>query len=59
MGRRVHKAAAGGRLEAMKWARVHDCPWDTRTCACAATSGSVLLTSPPIQNVSGVAISSR
>ena len=32
-------AAAGGRLEVLKWAREHGCDWDEVTCACAARGG--------------------
>ena len=33
------RAAKGGHLEILKWARENDCPWDWRTCAYAAKYG--------------------
>ena len=32
-------AAAGGYLEVLKWARDHDCLWDSSTCSSAALGG--------------------
>jgi len=32
-------AAAAGQLDALRWAREHDCPWDDWTCAYAAAGG--------------------
>jgi len=32
-------AAWGGHLQTLQWAREHHCPWDARTCACAAAGG--------------------
>ena len=31
----------GGHLEALRWAREHDCPWDSTTCAAAAAGGQL------------------
>lgn len=33
------KSAYHGKLEVLKWARYHNCPWDTWTCAKAALGG--------------------
>jgi len=35
----VRKAAAGGHLEVLMWAREHGCNWDEFTCAFAAEGG--------------------
>jgi hypothetical protein len=29
-------------LEVLKWAREHGCPWDERTCTCAAHEGRLV-----------------
>jgi len=35
----VLRAAAGGQLNVLRWAREHDCPWDWLTCFDAARGG--------------------
>ncbi len=44
-----HKAARGGHLEVLKWARSQGCPWDASTCAYAARGpfGSVEMGTKP------------
>jgi len=32
-------AAKGGHLEALRWARQRDCPWDEHVCEWAALGG--------------------
>ena len=34
----LRRAAKGGHLKVLKWARENDCPWDG-TCMCAAKGG--------------------
>ena len=33
------RAAEGGHLEVLKWARANKCPWDEWTCKLAAAGG--------------------
>jgi hypothetical protein len=33
------KAAGGGHLDVLQWARANGCPWDWKTCIAAAEGG--------------------
>ncbi len=38
---RCLKAAGGGHLAVLQWAREHGCPWDEDTCRMAAAGGHI------------------
>ena len=35
------EAAASGNLELVRWLRAEGCPWNWKTCSCAANKGHV------------------